>query len=83
MATTNLSKSILIYPSQSEVNDESIAVTVKSLAKFSETVQVQASQSIQELHQNRLKQLRKELDFIKDTDWKYESIDKYLGQANN
>ncbi|XP_052862742.1 uncharacterized protein LOC128269343 [Anopheles cruzii] len=32
-----------------------------------------------ENHVKRLQNLRKELSYIKDTDWQYDSIDKFLG----
>lgn len=35
----------------------------------------------QENHSNRLQQLRKELNYIKETDWQYDPIEKYLGQS--
>lgn len=35
-----------------------------------------------ENHINRLQNLRKELNYIKTTDWQYEPIEKYIGQAS-
>lgn len=74
---------MLNSPAQNKNNEDNTLSSVKSCAKFGETVQVHSSQSLQELHQNRLKLLRKELDFVKESDWKYENIDKYIGQVNN
>lgn len=33
-----------------------------------------------ENHANRLQSLRKELNYVKETDWQYDSIEKILGQ---
>ena len=33
-----------------------------------------------EEHDNRLKDLRKQLEYIADTNWKYSPIEKYIGQ---
>lgn len=49
---------------------------------FNFTVYVEASEKRvqQENHLNRLQKLRKELNHIKETDWQYEPIEKYIGQ---
>lgn len=46
------------------------------------TVYVEASEKRvqQENHLQRLQKLRKELSHIKETDWQYEPIEKYIGQ---
>ncbi|CAH2008310.1 unnamed protein product [Acanthoscelides obtectus] len=46
-----------------------------------EIVNTNAEGSIQDMHQNRIKSLRKELEYLKETSWKYDPIDKYIGQS--
>lgn len=36
----------------------------------------------QEMHLGRIKALRKELDYLKETEWKYQPVDKYIGQSS-
>lgn len=52
------------------------------LTHFNFTVYVEASEKRvqQENHLNRLQKLRKELNHIKETDWQYDPIEKYIGQ---
>lgn len=33
-----------------------------------------------ELHQKRVQSLRKELEYLKATEWKYQPVDKYINQ---
>lgn len=50
---------------------------------FNSTAHVEASECKrvqQENHLNRMQKLRKELNHIKETDWQYEPIEKYIGQ---
>ena len=81
MSGSNLPKAILSSPSFSEekFDGTSLSATLKQTRYF-EIVRTNAGQSLQDMHQNRIKNLRKELDYLKDTEWKYESIDKYIGQ---
>lgn len=34
-----------------------------------------------EMHMKRLSNLRKELTYIKNTDWKYDPVEKQIGQS--
>lgn len=81
MSTPNLTKSVL-SSSPSEEKTEDPSQTVLKHARFYEVLRTNATNGIQEMHQNRIKSLRKELDFIKETKWKFEPIDKYIGQAS-
>lgn len=76
MSASNLPKNVL--SSQSPSDRE--AVTVKSMLKFHEIIHDNVTQTENELHQNRMKNLRKELDYLKETEWKYQPIEKYIGQ---
>lgn len=82
MATSNLPKAVLSSPGQNEANDDSSSTAIKTSAKFHEMVKINCTQTFQELHQTRIKNLRKELDHLKETEWKYEPIDKYLGLSS-
>lgn len=52
---------------------------LKSKAILNEETQVKAIQCHEEAHQNRIKNLRKELDYIKSTEWKYQPVEKLFG----
>lgn len=81
MSGSNLPKAILSTPSSQEEKCESPSVSsTLRHSWYYEIVRTNASQSLQDLHQNRIKKLRKELDYLKETEWKYENIDKYIGQ---
>lgn len=68
------------FSSQEDRIEEPMIPALKC-AKYSEMVKSNADSSIQELHENRLKNLRKEIDFLKETSWKYNPIEKYIGQS--
>lgn len=40
--------------------------------------QKQRKQFLKELHAKRVQSLRKELDYLKATEWRYQPIDRYL-----
>lgn len=79
MSGSNLSKSILSDPLPPEDKQESVSVILR-LTKYFELVRTNAAQSLDEMHQNRLKILRKEMDHLRETEWKYDPIEKYIGQ---
>lgn len=87
MSHSNLPKTVLSSPSQSESQASTInsATTKKSSVfsryKFEETVEKSRVQlAEQDAHQKRLRNLRKELDYIQETAWQYQSVDKFFGQ---
>lgn len=81
MSGSNLPKAILSPPSSPEEKCEplSLSSTIK-LTRYYEIVRSNATQSLQDIHQNKIKTLRKELDYLKETEWKYDPIEKYIGQ---
>lgn len=79
MSNANIPKSVFSSPSQLDKNDD--LSTIRNSAKLNEIVNVNSTLSVQEMHQNRMKQLRKELQYLKDNEWKYQPIDKYIGQT--
>lgn len=81
MATSNLPKAVLFSPNDPDVNEDATSQSIKTSAKFNERIIIGCAQTMQESHQARIKALRKELDYLKDTEWKYEPIDKYMGQS--
>lgn len=78
MSSSNIPKSIFSSPSQLDKSDD--LSTVRNSAKLNEIVHLNSSLTVQEMHQNRMKMLRKELQYLKDNEWKFEPIDKYIGQ---
>lgn len=80
MSGSSLPKCILFSPAQEERNEDPSLAALKC-TKYYEIIKTNAESSLQELHQNRMKSLRKELDYLKETVWKYEPIEKYIGQS--
>lgn len=87
MSHSNLPKTVLSSPSQSESQASTLnsATPTKSSVfsryKFEETVEKSRVQlSEQDAHQKRLRHLRKQLDFIQETSWKYQPVDNFIGQ---
>lgn len=80
----NLPKSVLSSPNQCETIEEtqrSHDNLIIGRATFNEIVRVDARECQQEAHQSRIKNLRKELEYLKSTNWKYQPIEKYVGQS--
>lgn len=65
-------KTIVATPPQEERNEDPFAIRC---SKHFEVVRTNAESGLQEMHQTAIKLLRKELDTIKETNWKYSSID--------
>lgn len=77
----NVPKTIIIStPPQEERTDDPFAIRC---AKHFEVVRTNAESGLQEIHQTRIKVLRKELDYLKETNWKYGSTDHFIGQSCN
>lgn len=70
-------KRILFSPQQDDKDD---ATTLRKAAMMHEIVKVNAALASQEMHQNRIKMLRKQTEYLKETEWKYEPVVKFLGQ---
>lgn len=47
---------------------------------FDHNVESSLSSLRKEEHEKRMRDLRKQLDYINDTNWKYQPVEKYLGQ---
>lgn len=71
-------KAVLSSPLQDEQEDDLSAL--RKAAMMHETVTINVFLASQDMHQNRIKMLRKELEYLKETEWKYENIDKFIGQ---
>lgn len=86
MSNLNVSKSIQLSPAEPMKNDseeDKLLATLPAYKNAELLMLVQTSQETieQELHQNRMRELRKELQYLEDTAWKYEPIEKYIGQG--
>lgn len=68
----NIPKAIITTPPKADINDDSYSL--KCCRQF-EVVTINAESGLQEMHQARIKILRKKLDYIKDTNWKFSSSD--------
>lgn len=68
----NVPKTIIATPPQEERNEDPFPIRC---SKHFEVVRTNAESGLQEMHQAKIKLLRKELDFIKETNWKYSSVD--------
>ena len=86
MSSSSLSKTVLSSPGQSESQASEISSSptssslIISRLKFEHSVDQTLSQMVRDGHNKRMKMLRKELDYLQSTAWKYQSIDKYIGQ---
>lgn len=86
MSSSGLSKTVLSSPGQSESQASELSsslpssTAVLSRLKFEHTIDQSLSQLARDGHNKRLKMLRKELDYLQSTAWKYQPIDKYIGQ---
>lgn len=87
MAPMNsIPKTILSSPSQSEIQGSPLTTASNtssptlSRLKFEEVIQKNKSQILEkEAHLKKLKNLKKELDHIQNTAWRYPSIEQYIG----
>lgn len=70
-------KSVFSSP---QLDDKDDTNTLRKAAIIHEILNLSASTNSQEIHQNRIKMLRKQTDYLKETEWKYEPIDKFIGQ---
>lgn len=79
MSQTNLSNETSSSPSESEEESKSLSTINKH---FDQSTTSSAPTAVEEeSHQARMKTLREQLDYLKNTEWKYEPIEKYIGQA--
>lgn len=86
MSLSGLSKTVLSSPGQSESQTSELSSSptsssaILSRLKFEHSIDQNLSQLARDGHNKRLKTVRKELDYLQSTAWKYQSIDKYIGQ---
>lgn len=76
--SNQIPKYVLSSPLQDEKGDD--LNTLRNAASLHQMVNISVPIASQEMHQDRIKMLRKELEYLKETEWKYDSIDKYIGQ---
>lgn len=86
MSNSNVPKCIQLSPAEAMKNSEEEDKLLTSLPAYKNAellMLVQTNQEAieQEMHQNRMRELRKELLYLEDTAWKYEPIEKYIGQG--
>ncbi|GLG97998.1 Uncharacterized protein GBIM_04639 [Gryllus bimaculatus] len=84
MSSTGLPKTVLSSPTQSESQASELSTTSLNSElvhlKFEHSFDQCLLQMQRDAHNKRMKLLRKELDYIQVTAWKYPVIDKYIGQ---
>lgn len=87
MNSSTLSPTSLTSPGQSESQDSELSSsgtpTSNILNHMKSELQVQKQQKrlVKELHLKRVQFLRKELEYLKVTEWRYHPIDRYLDQS--
>ncbi|KAL8602791.1 hypothetical protein ACOMHN_055174 [Nucella lapillus] len=54
--------------------------TMMSKVQLEQAIDMNTSALQKDLHEQRLKQLRKLVKEIEDDDWRYEPVEKYIGQ---
>ncbi|XP_055626782.1 uncharacterized protein LOC129768871 [Toxorhynchites rutilus septentrionalis] len=72
-----------VTPKESLVKvDQQLAPTKQGIVRVKFYLYVEMCENNLQLenHVKRLQNLRKEINYIKDTDWQYEPIEKILGQ---
>ncbi|ENN71771.1 hypothetical protein D910_06607 [Dendroctonus ponderosae] len=83
MANLNVPKCVLFTPAHEERSEESSSAVIKN-TKFYEVITTCQEMQVQEQHENRLKDLRSELEYLKQTAWQYEGVEKSpLGMKAN
>lgn len=80
MSSSGVSKTVFSSPGQVEQGSEVGSSVVMSRLLFEHTVDQNHTFLQRDEHQKRLKTLRKELDYLQTTAWKYQPIEKYIGQ---
>lgn len=84
MTTYKIPKALLASPSQSEQHSDiktsqSSGVTLQQM-KFGNILDQSISIFDKKAHAKRIADMRKELEFIQNTEWKYKPIEFYIGQ---
>lgn len=64
----------------SEISSSAPTDLIENRLNFEHSIDRTAGQLRLDAHKKRLKKLRKELNYLQDTAWKYQSIEKILGQ---
>lgn len=83
MSSTNINRSVLSTsraPRKETNNSELSQLSLLARYKVEHAVDQARSQVLKEAHQKRLKVLRKELDYLKNSAWMYQPVDKFIGQ---
>ncbi|KAL3285292.1 hypothetical protein HHI36_019402 [Cryptolaemus montrouzieri] len=80
-----LPEDVLKLPTQSDESTEcaksKIVEKIIKTSEVNETIETVAKQSIMEMHQDRMFFLREQLKLLKDTEWRYQPIDKLIGSC--
>lgn len=64
----------------SEISSSAPSDLIENRLKFEHSIDHNIVSLHLDAHKKRLKKLRKELNYLQDTAWKYQSIEKILGQ---
>lgn len=83
MSAPNINRSVLSTtraPRKDSSNPELNQLSLLARFKVEHAVDQARSQILKEAHQKRLKILRKELDYLKNSAWMYQPVDKFIGQ---
>lgn len=87
MSSSNITKGVLLSSNSgqvcsqsSEISSSIVSDLVDNRLKFEHSIDHNIVSLHTEAHKKRLKKLRKELNYLQETAWKYQSIEKILGQ---
>ena len=67
--------------SKSTSNNSDQMLTLVAKLWFEHNLESSLSSLEKDEHEKRLKDLRKQIEYISETNWKYSSVDKYIGQS--
>lgn len=88
MSSSNIGKSVLLSANNqpgrsqnsSEISSSSCTDLIENRLKFEHSIDQSVVLLHNKNHQKRLEKLREELNYLQETAWRYQSIEKILGQ---
>lgn len=87
MTSSNISKNVLLSANSPQVRSHTSDIASSSSCdlfenrlKFEHSIDYNIASLQIDAHKKRLRKLRKELNYLQETSWKYQNIEKILGQ---
>lgn len=87
MSSSNITKNVLLSSNTPQVRSQNSEISstapcdlFENRLKFEHSIDYNIASLQVDAHKKRLKKLRKELTYLLETAWKYQNIEKILGQ---